>query len=347
MSSLRANKGFQPTIEQDHEYVFVDSCMQAWPDAEWETANRLGVTALGVTAWDPGADLDEALEGLMYWHLVARRHDNVVTVETADDIRQAKADDEVALLLASQDGTFIGDNLHRIEAFHRLGLRTLIPTYNRANNICAGCLEATDAGLTRFGRKVVEECNRLGLVLDCSHLGYRSSLDIIEESDDPVVFSHSNVRHLADNPRNIVDDQIEACAEAGGVIGLAPFGPFIKRADQDEWPSLDDFLDHVDHVADLTGSTDHIGIGTDLSLGTYPDHEHDPWGEPDYPDVSKDYNEAVTGNVRSPKRMLRDFHMYPHVTNLIEKLHERGYDDRDVEKILGGNYLRVYDEVWA
>jgi membrane dipeptidase len=154
------------------------------------------------------------------------------------------------------------------------------------------------------------------------------------------------VRALVDTPRNADDEQIKACARTGGVIGLANFGPFIKPADKMEWPSLDDFMPHVQHIAQLTGSTDHIGIGTDMSLGTYADHWHDPWGEPEYPNPGGNYAEAVTGNVRSPQRALSDFNCYPQVLNLVDRLLAADFTDGDVHKVLGGNFLRVFDAAW-
>ncbi len=346
MPSLRENRGFHPEIEDDHGYLFVDSCMQAWPDAEWEIANRHGVTAYGVTAWTPHAGVDSALSGLMYWHLIARTHDHIRVVETVDDIRFAKAEDDAALLLASQDGAFIGDELHRIEAFYRLGLRTMIPSYNVNNNICGGCLDRSDPGLSYFGERVVEECNRVGMVLDCSHLAERSSLDIIEASDDPVLFSHSNADAVVEHPRNLSDEQILACAENDGVIGLVPFGPFTLKDGQTEWPTVDDFMDHLNHVVDLVGSTEHVGIGTDFSLGSYPDHEDDPWGEPDYPNYSERYDAVVTDRFRSPRRFLDGFHQYPQVTNFIEALEEHGYSESDIANILGESHLSLFERVW-
>ena len=346
MTDVRANKGFHPILEEEHPYLFIDSCMQAWPDADYDIAHRHGVTAYAVTGWMPHASLSEALEGLMMWHLVARKHPNMLVAESAADIRRAKEEGRAAFIIAAQGGNFIADRLHRIEAFYRLGLRILIPAYNATNLICDGCLDRTDGGLTRFGVRVVEECNRLGLLLDLSHLGRRASMEIAARSDQAVVFTHSNAKALVDSPRNIDDKQIRVCAEAGGVIGLAPFGPFVLKRNQEEWPDLDDFIDHIDHVADLTGSTAHIGIGTDMSLGTYPLHEEDPWGEPDYPPFSENYSEVVTGDVRSPMRALRDFNTYPQVVNLIERLAARGYGEGDIQNILGENYLRVFGEVW-
>jgi hypothetical protein len=196
-------KGIHPTLDKDHPYIFIDSCMQIWPDAQFEKCHRHGVTAYALTAWDPHMGVDEALEELMRWHLIARKFPNITIVTKAGDITDAKKKRFAAFLLASQCGDFIGYKLHRIEAFYRLGLRMLIPAYSLTNNICAGCLDQTDNGLTAFGELVVKECNRVGLLLDCSHLGRRSSLEIIERSEHPVVFSHSNSNVLVENPRNI------------------------------------------------------------------------------------------------------------------------------------------------
>lgn len=345
-TEIRSNKGFHPILEEDHPYIFIDSCMQAWPDADFANAHRHGATVYGVTAWLPHATLETALEGLMFWHLVARQHANILVVGSVDDIRRAKRENLAGFLLAAQDGDFIANKLHRIEAFYRLGLRMMLPAYNRSNLICDGCLDRTDSGLTRFGERVVEECNRVGLLLDCTHVGHRASLDIIERSSQPVVFSHSNPSAVAESPRNIDDEQIKACAERGGVIGLAPFGPLVMKEGQREWPSLSDFVEHIDHVVQLTGSSEHIGIGTDMSLGTYPDHEHDPWGEPAYPSVGAEYSRYVTGNVRSPMRALRDFNSFAHVPEMIKLLLDKGYSETDVSNILGENYLRVFGQVW-
>ena len=347
VSAEDANKGFHPILETDHPYLFIDSCMQAWPDADYASAHQHGVTAYAVTAFMPHADVATALEELMFWRLVARKHPNMLIAERAGDIRRAKREGRAALILASQDGSFIGNKLHRVEAFARLGLRMLILAYNTTNALCDGCLDRTDGGLTRFGGLVVDECNRVGVVLDCTHLGRRASLEIIEGSTQPVVFSHSNPKAVVDSPRNIDDEQIRACASRGGVIGLAPWGPLVLKVGDSAWPPLDHFIDHVDYVAQLTGSTDHIGIGTDMSLGTYPDHQHDPWGEPEYPDVSGRYGRLITTDVRSPLRALDGFSNYAEITNMIDRLGARGYGDDDIRKILGENLLRVFGQVWG
>jgi len=341
------NKEFHPTIDRALPYIFIDTCMQAWPDADYANAHRHGVTAYAVTAWDPHATVEQALEGAMCWHLSARKFPNTLVVERVDEIRRAKSEGKAAFIMAAQGGDLIENKLHRLEAFYRLGLRILIPAYNRSNAICDGCVDRTDSGLTRFGQLVVDECNRVGLVLDCSHIGRRASLEIIDRSSQPVFFSHSNVKGIVDNPRNIDDEQIRACAVRGGVIGLTPLGPLVLRAGRTERPTLDDFLVHVNYVSQLLGSTDHVGIGTDMSLGTYPYHQPDPWGEPAYRSVSETYDRFVTAAVRSPRRAVAGFSQYPEVTNLIDRLLARGYSREDVDKILGGNFMWIFGSVWS
>ncbi|MBN1222784.1 MAG: membrane dipeptidase [Candidatus Aminicenantes bacterium] len=339
-------KGIHPVLEKAPPYLFIDSCMQIWPDAEFDKAHKHGVSAYTVTAWDPHLPVDQALKGLMYWHWITRKYPNITIAAKAEDIPATKKARKTSLILASQCGDFIDYELHRIEAFYRLGLRMLILAYSLTNKLCAGCLDRTDNGLTAFGRLVVDECNRVGLLLDCSHIGRISSLEIIDRSSHPVVFSHSSTKAIADNPRNIDDTQIKACAAKGGVIGLSPWGPMTLKTGQIKRPTVDDFIDHIDHVAQILGSTDNIGVGTDMSLGTYADHVYDPWGSPEYKDVTSTYDKQITANIRSPHRMVEGFAYYPEVLNFAAKLRKRGYNEADVQKILGQNYMRVFKTVW-
>ncbi|MDP1572377.1 MAG: membrane dipeptidase [Vicinamibacterales bacterium] len=344
--AARPHGGFHSTIDADHPYLFIDSCMQIWPDADFASAHRHGVAAYGVTAFMPHDDFATAVEHMMFWHLVARRHPHLYVVDTVEDVRRGKRDGRAGLLLFAQGGDFIGWKLHRIEAMQRLGLRVMIPAYNRTNHLCDGILDRTEGGLSRFGQAVVDECHRAGVVVDCTHLGARSSLEIIDRSPGPVIFSHSNPRALADNPRNISDAEIVACIGRGGVVGCVSWGPLVMRTGTTHWPTLDEFLACIDHVAQLAGNADHIGIGTDMSLGSYPPHETDPWGEPAYVSISEDYGRHVTPDIRSPRRAVDGFSDYPEIVNVANGLLARGYTDAQVHGILGENYLRVFEQVW-
>jgi membrane dipeptidase len=343
------NRGFHPILEQDHPYIVIDTCMQCWPDADLANAHRHGCTVYGVTSWRPHAPLEQVLEEHMYWHLMARRYPNLIVVETVDDIRRAKREGQAAFLLAAQDGDWIGQHLHRIEMLYRLGLRMMLPAYNKTNMICDGALDRTSSGLTRFGELAVDECNRVGLLLDCTHVGKRSTLEIIDRSALPCVFSHSNARGVVDNPRNIDDEQIKAVAARGGVIGMAPWGPLIYKVGSPTRPTVDDFIDHIDYTAQLLGTTENIGLGTDFSLGTYGRHDPDPWGEPKetaFNAVAVEFNKLVPAITTLPERFADGFNTYPQVLNFVDKLRGRGYGESDVVGILGENFLRVFAQVW-
>ena len=342
-----AGKAVHSILEEDHPYIYVDSCMQMWPDGDFHLAHRHGVTTYAVTAWRPHADAASALAGLMYWHGIAVEHEGLDVIRTTSDIRRMKREGKAGLLLAAQDGDWVGYELSRLQAFQEAGLRMMLLAYSANNQLGGGCLDRADGGLSFLGQRVVEECNRVGIVLDLSHTGRRTTLEIIERSEHPCVFSHSNVDALVPSPRNIDDDQIRACTSRGGVIGLVSWGPLVMKPGTTHRPTLDEFIEHIDHVTQMTGSAKHVGIGTDMSIGTYPLHEHDPFGAPAYPVFTAQYNEHVTADVRSPLRNIQGYSDYAEIVGVADRLLDRGYSEDDVHDILGRNFLRVFEEVFG
>ncbi|MGH9333727.1 MAG: dipeptidase, partial [Vicinamibacteria bacterium] len=236
--SVRQHGGFHSVLEQDHPHIFIDTTMQIWPDADFENAHRHGVTAYAVTACRPHDDFDPVVRDLMEWHRVAREHRNLVVAESVSDVREAKRRGRAALILAAQGADFVGREIYRVEAARRLGLRQLLLAYNATNHLADGCLDQTTGGLSKLGERVVEECNRVGILLDGTHTGKRSTLQMIERSEQPIVFSHSNPSALAPSPRNIDDEQIVACARQGGVVCLAPWGPLVMRPGTSHQPTV-------------------------------------------------------------------------------------------------------------
>ena len=340
-------KSVHTVLESPPPFIYLDPCMQIWPDGDLHLAHRHGVTAYGVTAWDPHADVKAAADGIMYWHGVAREHEGLEVVKTTEDIRRLKEEGKAGLLLAAQDGDWIGYDLGRIQAFSELGLRMMLLVYNATNQLADGALDRTDGGLSRLGQRVVEECNRVGIILDCSHTGKRATLEIMDRSAHPCVFSHSNPSAIVPNPRNIDDEQIRACIAGDGVIALVSWGPLCMRPNTTHRPTLEEFFQLIDHVVNLAGNTDNVAISTDMSIGTYPDHPHDPFTPPSYPDIAAQYNEHVTADFRSPRRQVEGFEDYAQIIEVADGLLAYGYSQTDVEKILSGNFLRVAEEVWG
>lgn len=334
-------KGYHQPLE--HPHIFIDTCAQIWPDADFSQLNRYGCTAFCITTFRPDDTPGNALDAIAEWWRIARQYDEVVIALTAEDIRNAKAEDRAAIVISSQGGDFLGQSIQRLEAFQRLGLRMMIPAYNARSPLGDGCWETADAGLSRLGERWVSECNRLGVLIDLTHTGARTSLDILERSSQPVIFSHSNPKALVDSPRNITDEQIQRCTEAGGVVCLTNWAPLNFLAGMRERPTLSHFLNAIDYVVDRSG-IDHVGIGTDMSVGTYPDGDLVRGRSRA---SGQDYASLVESSPRSKLRYVEDFDDYGKLHNVVEGLSQRGYASSDTEKLLGGNLLRLFAEVWG
>lgn len=261
----------------------------------------------------------------------------VMQIRTTADIETAKKTGKLGIIFGAQGLASVGANMRYIWIFHRLGVRIMQLTYNEQNTLGSGCREPHDTGLTRFGQEAIETMNWLGIVLDLSHVGVRTSLEAIEYCRTPSIFSHSSVRALCEHPRNLTDEQIKAVSKKGGVIGLCPHSIFVETA-RGKRPSLDDYLDHIDYVVDLVG-IDHAGVGTD-------NFQYDSY----YSRLGRFAFDRVypgfAGGYGLDEKHAEGFSKWTDWRNLTKALLARGYSEQDTKKILGGNFLRVFQQVW-
>jgi membrane dipeptidase len=319
--------------------VVIDGLVVAPPSGS--VVQELLLAGLSGCNWTVTSHSDETLTAInkivqFYW-LAEQFPDRTILVERDSDLDRAKREGKLGIILGFQGGSPLGRNVHLVRVFHRLGVRIIQLTYNESNALAAGALEPSNGGLTSLGVQAIQEMNRIGMLIDLSHVGARASLEAIEASEDPVIFSHSNPRVLQENPRNISDEQISACAAKGGVVGLATFSAFVGDTYNGRHPGLDDYLRQMDHLLNLVGP-DHVGIGTDIF--------HDPtdgvwWRAVTgrlYPDVSQGMT-YETHNIAGFMHQ-RDF---PAVA---ETMLRHGYDEGTVRKILGDNWRRVFRHVW-
>jgi membrane dipeptidase len=322
--------------------LVVDGC--SWTLDGWtDKLAQSGATALNLTATGTGEDFAGAVRQMeRVRQVIAGDPGRLLLAGCAADVRRAKAEGKVAVVLNFQNGRPVEDRLQHLETLRALGLRSLQLTYNERNFIGDGCLEPANAGLSLFGRAVVREMNRLGLLVDLTHVGERTSLEALELSDRPCVFSHSNPRRRADNPRNITDEQIRRCAAGGGVIGVCGWGPICWTGGA-EAPGVDQFVGHVEYLAELVG-IDHVGVATDSTTSTRLAHivEHATEVNAAYP--------TVTGAFLARFGTGLD-HRYPvsitHLPQVTARLLARGFREADVAKVMGGNFLRVWEAVWG
>lgn len=263
--------------------------------------------------------------------------ERILKVQTAEDIRRAKAEGKLGLILSTQGLASIGTNMRNIWVLYSLGVRIMQLTYNEQSALGCGCREPHDTGLTRFGQFAIEQMNRLGIVLDLSHAGRRTSLDAIEHSSSPPIFSHASVLALCNHPRNLSDEQIRAVAAKAGVVGVCPHSVFVEKA-KGTRPSLDDYVDHIDHIAQLVG-VDHVGIGTDhFQYDTYFSRLERTRFEQTYPGFYAPYGPE--------EKHVSGFSKWTEWPNVTAALLNRGFSTEDARKVLGGNFMRVFEQVW-
>lgn len=299
-----------------------------------------GVTALAPTVGSTES-ARKTLQRIAAWQRLLHERNDLLCVRTAADIELAKRSGRLGIYLHLQGTDPIEDDLDLVHAYKALGVGVIQLTYNIRNRVGDGCEERTDAGLSRFGIRLVERLNQARIIVDCSHTGLRTSLEAIERSSAPVILSHSNVQSVHLNPRNVSNELIDAIAESGGVVGIVGFPAMVASAAR---PSLDSFVAHIDAVVQRAG-IDHVGLGID-----YYDGQH---GVASDEVALAGYNQSVRSGIWSTAYPPPP-HYYPAgietprtLQNLTHRLIERGYGESDVRKILGGNWLRVMQRVWG
>jgi membrane dipeptidase len=267
----------------------------------------------------------EMLASFRRW--IARHPEDYVIAQTVADIDAAKRQRRLAIVFDIEGGRAVDSNPGLVELFYRLGVRWMLIAYNKNNRLGGGCLDE-DCGLTDYGRLIIGEMERVGMVLCCSHTGYRTAREAMEYSSNPVIFSHSNPRALKDHERNVPDDLMRACASTGGVVNLNGFGAFLGDNDN----STDALLRHIDYAVNLIGPK-HVGLGLDYVFDQAELEEY-VRTRPDIYPPEKGYSPGVA--MIEPER-------FPMIAMA---LLQKGYSDTEVQGILGHNNRRVALRVW-
>lgn len=257
----------------------------------------------------------------------------LVQVTDAAGIRAAARAGLLGVMLHFQSTAPFGDELANIQAFQRLGIRMVGLAYNRRNLVCDGCEEPADAGLSIYGQAMIAEMNRVGILVDFAHTGWRSSREALTASTKPCIASHSNAHAVHAHPRNLPDDVIAGIADSGGIIGVNGFPAFVSTESR---PTLDSFIDHIVHIDTLVGSG-HVGLGMDRSTITTEEYGEmiadGDWSADNYPPPPWHWPTGL-----ETARSMRP---------LVDRLGERGYRDDEIVGVLGGNWARLFDKVWG
>jgi membrane dipeptidase len=309
---------------------------ETFTEADLQPFKESGINVfhIGIGMGGPDAFLG-VLKFFAIWNgFIADHTDQLMRIDSPGDLERVKRSGKIGVLLGLQNSEHFRTPAD-VTTFHTLGQRVSQLTYNSRNMIGNGSTERRDEGISDFGIAIIERMNTVGMAVDVSHCGDRTTLDAFETSKKPVLITHSNCRALAPgHPRCKTDEAIKKVGSAGSVMGITGVRMFVKN---DEPTTIEHVLDHFDHVAKLIGP-EHVGVGSDIDLYGYDAMP---------PEQNRQLRAGYKGSygfrekidvegLDHPKRMF----------DLTEGLIRRKYSDKDIEGILGGNFKRALSQIW-
>jgi membrane dipeptidase len=295
-------------------------------------AGNIGVVGVAIYIEDrylPDAGLRVALDQIARLFVETQTCQQFAICKSYRDIEKARKERKIALLITVEGAEPLGTDLDLLRIFYELGVRAIGLTHARSNEAGHGGIFASRGsspeGLTEFGRDLVRECEALGVIIDLAHINPAGFNDVLSMTTKPAIVSHTNVRRYYDIERNISDDQIKMIGERRGVIGVNSVLVSAKK----EESTLDRYVDHIEHIANLIG-IDGVGVGFDFFEFIYSQ-----WPE----SAKRELAEKLT-----TPQFIPDLKNHSHARNLTRKLIERGFNDEQIEKILRGNWLRIFEK---
>lgn len=335
-----ATTGISERAQALHKKAIVIDGLSFYYDGPTPRFDPDKLTALNVTAAEVYDNWAKGLEEIMLVREDMKRDPMAVLVRSAQDIEDAKANGKVGVILGVQSSIFVEGELWRLGVLHEVGLRIFQLTYNERSWMGDGCLEEEDGGLTRFGERVLHEMHRLGLALDLSHVGRRTSVEAIHAFPGVPMFSHANPDSITRNPRNLTDEQIRAIGERDGMIGICAWGPLTWKNDPNNKPTVDDVVDHMVYVADMIG-IEHVGIGTDSACTDNQAWlvQHSMEFNTAYPEIATEYTSHHGRSSGMPEINSLD--------TVTDCMLRRGFSDEEVLGVIGGNFLRHFRKAWG
>jgi membrane dipeptidase len=316
---------------------------------ELQSIRDSGLTGLIVSPapqgrfWLNDAAFERSRQALADWKSRVETHGDVfLHVKTAADLERAHIEHRLGIIFAFQGTEPLGEESGRIPMFREMGLRVMQLTHNRRNLVGDGCMEPGNAGLSNYGRQVVERLNVEKLVIDLSHASPRTTKEAIRASAAPMLIGHTGCRALADLPRNVDDAELRALADKGGVAGII-FWPYLRI---DKQPMAIDVIRHLEHAINVCGE-DHVGIGTDGEVA--PVKRSPEWERENREWVRESKQDGIFAATRPDDlyTFIPDLNVANRFELVAARLSKRGHSDARIEKLLGRNFARVMREVWG
>jgi membrane dipeptidase len=312
------------------------------PQADLDLVRGSGINVIKMTLGGINSDFAHTVADIAQIQQLIEVHpDYFMQVRVASDMARAKREGKLGIILSFESADMHGGQVSSLEVFRGLGVRVMQLSYNRKSPFAAGVMEPNAGGLTALGRDAVREMNRLGIAVDLSHANAATTADALSVSTRPVVMTHAGCAAVHAHPRNKTDEQLRALAAKGGVVGIFDL-PYLTASPRQ--PTVDDYLAHLEHALEVAGE-DHVGIGSDVGIDPF---DTSPKGMAEF---AKEVEERRAAGLSAPEEDRPVYVVGLNVPRRIEiitdRLLQKGHSATATEKIIGGNFARVFTEIWS
>jgi membrane dipeptidase len=311
------------------------------PQMDLDIVRKCGVDVVKCSIGGINADFTETVRQIAHIQKVIEVHPAYfLPVRVPTDLERAKREKKMGIIFSFESVEMLEGKLERIELFRNLGVRVMQLSYNRSSPFAAGVLEPHVGGLTSLGRDAVRKMNGLGVAVDLSHANAQTTADVIAVTSKPAIISHAGCAAIHSHPRNKEDSQLRALATKGGVLGIYDLMYLTASPKQ---PAINDYMAHMEHALKVAGE-DHVGVGSDVGITPFDTTVH---GLAEY---NKYQQERQKSGLAAPEEDRPPYVVGLNTPRKIEviadQLLKRGYSARIVEKVVGANFVRVFNDTW-
>jgi len=312
------------------------------PQADLDLVRSSGIDVIKLTLGGINSDFARTVADIAQVQQLIEVHPDYFTqVRVASDMARAKREGKLGIILSFESADMLGGQLSSLEVFRELGVRVMQLSYNRKSPFAAGVMEPGADGLTGLGRDAVREMNRLGIAIDLSHANRATTADALSVSAQPVVMTHASCAAVHAHPRAKTDEQLRALAAKGGVVGIFDL-PYLTASPRQ--PTVDDYMAHLEHALKVAGE-DHVGIGSDVGIEPF---DTGPKGMAEF---AKEVEERRAAGLSAPEEdrpvYVEGLNVPRRIEIIADRLLRGGHSATVTEKVIGGNFARVFTQIWS
>ena len=325
------------SLNKKDEFLIIDGLnVSNWESENvYRDLNKGNVNAINATTatWE---NYSQTLDNIAVWYSKFNSRTDISLIRKVDDIFKASDNGQVGIIIGFQNASPIENNLDYLYTFNELNVKIIQFTYHERNLLGNGCYERVDEGITNFGIDAIKIMNEVGILIDLSHVGIVTTMETIDYSEKPIAITHANPKSYHNVPRNKTDEALKLMASKGGIVGVTAIAPFLKKGNAS---TVEDYVDAISYTVDLVG-LDHVGVGTDFTQ----DQPEEFWRYIGSQQGTK-FPSTFT-DVTTPSNYPINFETPDKFPVLIDTMGRKGFSSKEIAKILGLNWIRVFQEVW-